>query len=84
MSEYARVACLAGDWILQPILSFADWILYLDVAWSSELFVFPYGLEFRAICISMWLGVPSYLYFPVAWSSELFVAICCGSEFRAQ
>ena len=46
-----------GDWILQPIL-------------SSELFILRCGLEFRAICISMWLGVPSYLYFAVAWSSE--------------
>jgi hypothetical protein len=48
------------------------------VAWSSELFVFwlfvfRCGLEFRAICISMWLGVPSYLYFAVAW---IFRAIC--------
>jgi hypothetical protein len=59
------------------------------VAWSSELFVFwlfvfRCGLEFRAICISLWLGVPSYLYFKfaVAWSSELFV-FRCGLEFRA-
>jgi hypothetical protein len=43
------------------------------------------GLEFRAICIlaiciSLWLGVPSYLYFDVAWSSELFV-LRCGLDF---
>ena len=53
-------------WILQPILYFA-------VAWSSELFVLQCGLEFQAICIAMWLGVPSYLYLAVAWSSELFL-----------
>ena len=34
------------------------------------------------ICISMWLGVPSYLSFNVAWSSELFV-FRCDLEFRA-
>ena len=34
---------------------------YLAVAWSSELFVLRCGLEFRALCIELWLGVPSSL-----------------------
>ncbi len=45
--------------------------LYLAVAWSSELFVFHCGFEFRALCIALWLGVPSSLYCSVAWSSKL-------------
>ncbi len=59
--------------------------LYLAVAWSSELFVFHCGLEIRARCISLWLGVPkspntlhvlpSSLYCAVAWSSELSFVI---------
>ncbi len=58
------------------IVSISLWLgvpsyLYFAVAWSSELFVFRCGLEFRAFCISLWLRVPSYLYFAVAWSSEL-------------
>ena len=47
------------------------------MAWSSGLFVFRCGLEFQAICISLLLGVPSYLLlFAVAWSSELSSSIC--------
>ena len=47
----------AVDWILQPILSglcvLKMWLglpsyLYFSVAWSSKLFVFRCGLEFRA------------------------------------
>ena len=41
--------------------------LYFAVTWSSELFVFRHGLEFRANFISLWLGVPSsvvvFVYF---------------------
>ena len=49
--------------------------LYFDVAWSSELFVFSCGLEFRAICsYLLWLGVPS---------SVVVFVFQCGLEFRA-
>jgi hypothetical protein len=40
--------------------------LYLALAWSSELFVFRCGLDFRAICISLWLGYPSPSFMVVA------------------
>ncbi len=66
--------------VATPYSSFV--YLYLAVAWSSELFVFHCGLEYRALGISLWLGVQSYLYFAVAWSCELSV-LCCGLEFQA-
>ena len=67
-----------GDWILQPILSY----LYCAVAWSSELFVFRCGLEFRAIYIALWLGVPSYLFFDVA-SSFYEIAVSSFVSFTS-
>ena len=61
-----RDCCLFVECFVGGVPSY----LYLALAWSSELFVFRCGLEFRAICISLWLGFPSYLYFAVAWISE--------------
>ena len=55
------------------LMSFLDMFHLAMLPW---LFVFRCGLEFRAICIFLWLGVPSYLYFALAWSSELSSSIC--------
>ncbi len=71
-----QCSCLFFDFEL------SNFCLYFAVAWISKLFVFSYGFDFWALCISLWLGVQSYLYFTVAWSSELFV-FHCGLEFRA-
>ena len=51
------------------------------MAWSSELFVFCCGLEFRALLISQWLGVPSYLYFAICNSQWLGVPSHLISSF---
>ena len=52
-----------------------EWAVCVEnVAWTSELFVFLCGLEFQAICISLWLGVPS---------SVVVFVFRCGLEFRA-